>query len=167
MSLPRLALLALLALGACVSQRVETRDALEPGADFTLLSSYDWGNGTSGLDALTLERVRRAVEVALAAKGWVRDPRDPDVRLVVSSSRWQTAVDTGFAGGERSADGNVDVEAGLLVLEAYDRGGAPLWRGTARGAQPANPTVEEREWRVRTAVEGMLRGFPPAGGGPR
>jgi hypothetical protein len=168
MSPPRIGLLSCLVLVACVSQQVETRDSVEPGADFSQLSTYGWADeGASGLDTLALERVKHAVEQVLRAKGWARDPVSPDLRLTVHASRRQTSLDTGYIGGDPAAAGSIDFESGTLVLEAWSADGKPLWRGTAQGALPANPSAEERERRTRTAVEGMLAGFPPPGGAAR
>lgn len=157
---------ALALLAGCSS--LKTSIDYDTEADFSGLVDYAWIDASDG--SLTMQRVRKAVDEALAARGFHVDPASPDflVSAWAGSEERVEVTDRGYSygrwGGGVPAPG-VDVyryQEGTLVLDAIDAGARTLiWRGTATKVVDPDATPEEREQGIREAVEALLERFPP------
>jgi hypothetical protein len=153
----------------------------DPNASFEGLDSYAWlprpqpKTGDARLDStLVDQRVRRAVDSALAAKG---------IRLATERPRFLVAynlaldkkirVDTihhgyghgryGWHGAYVATDTRVrEYEVGSIILDILEpRSRNLLWRGTASAKVTESASPEQREKRINQAVSRMLERFPP------
>ena len=175
----RVLLGALLASAGCSSLSVSTDH--DPEADFARLKTYDWHPGSRPKDGdavatLTASRVERAVDETLKAKGYTRATSGaPDFHVASQTAVGRrieavpsASVGVGYGGyGWRRgfAVGTSDVrtyDEGTLVLDVIDpRTKSLIWRGTAKAAVDPDRSPEEREARIREAVEKLLSRFPP------
>ncbi len=170
---------ALLAVAGCSGLSVSTDH--DPDADFARLKTYDWHPGSRPKEAdaiatLTSARVERAVDDALKAKGYTRAPAgaaDFHVAAQTAVGRRIEAVPSasvgvgygGYGWRRGVAVGSSDVrvyDEGTLVLDVIDpRTKSLIWRGTAKAVVDPDRSPEEREARIREAVEELLGRFPP------
>jgi hypothetical protein len=169
---------ALLAAAGCSGLSVDVDH--DPQADFARLKTYDWHPGTRPKDGdavatLTASRVERAVDDTLKAKGYVPKTGEPDFHVAYKTAIGRrveavpsAAVGVGYGGyGWRRgvAVGTTDVrtyDEGTLVLDVIDpKTKALIWRGIARAVVDPDRTPEEREQRIREAVQELLGRFPP------
>jgi hypothetical protein len=167
------ALLApLLAAALCACSSLETSFDYDTAADFSRLSTYTWIETTPGAEAssLTLQRVRAAVDEALAARGYRADSQAPDflVAAHISTEERTQVTDWGYTYAPRGAwygARDIDVytyQEGTLILDVVDAASRSLmWRGTASRMVDPSWTPEEREEIVREAVAELLERFPP------
>lgn len=180
------ALVALLAVGCatgCAS--FYTQSDFDPGADFSALRTYEWvprvltnAPRDPRIDNDLLDgRVRRAVDAALAEKGFLPAPagEKPDFRVNYHISLEQKfdvqaipstyGYGLGWYGGPGYADVYVDeYELGTLFLDVIDaKSNALVWRGYTSGRVLPDLTPEEREARTSAAVRAILERFPPPG----
>lgn len=167
-----LTIAAALSIASCSSISV-TQD-FDPSTDFSTLRTYSWYGNVQGVDQLTAQRIVRAVDNELNARGYRKlDSGTPDFQVNALASVQQkidvrpTTVSVGYGWGRgymgMSTGNQVSTyDEGTLVLDLV----APstkslLWRGTAKAAVDPNRTPEEREARVREAVHKILEQFPP------
>lgn len=166
-----LPLLAPLSLVACSTLRVDTD--YDPDADFERLATYAWRQPAAGRapnDPLLAKRVHEAVDDGLAARGYVKDERDPDftvgwfaiVRQRVDVSTFDDPWGSRRWPRWRTTTWVTTWDEETLVLDVADaRTGEPLWRGIASDVVEDDATPQERERRVREAVTELLERFPP------
>jgi hypothetical protein len=175
-------LLFVSALAGCAPFTV--RSDYDPQATFTGLHTYEWSLRSKDLSAaprdpridndLTDSRVRRAVDAALAEKGYVlAKPAPPDFRvsyyIAIEPKLDVTAIPAtyGYGLGWYGAPGYSDVyvdqyEQGTLFLDVIDpKTNAMVWRGSASARVTPDLTPEEREKRINDAVRAILAKFPP------
>lgn len=170
------ACLAWITLVSCSSLR--TYYDYDREADFSALRTYDWIDPDSGSAVGTPEndlvnrRIRAAVDRELAAQGYVVATADPDF-LVTSHVGVEQRIevhDWGYSYGRSYGRhgmmvGSTDVreyDEGTLILDVIDAETRNLiWRGTAKRAVSRNPTPEESEAIISTAVAKILDKFPP------
>jgi hypothetical protein len=148
----------------------------DPQTDFSPLKSYAWHvapAGTPAMDALTQQRIVRAIDDALEFKGFRKaeaGAADFKVHAMASiQQRIQTqpvtvGVGYGWRHGHMSIEGSEvsTYDEGTLILDVISSSTQTLvWRGTARAAVDRDRTPEEREGRIREAVFKILEGFPP------
>jgi len=187
----RVRTLALLLAGAlalastgCSSIKVHTD--WDPQVDFTRLQTWRWaeqsqtptGNAALDTDGLLAQRVRRAVEEVLGAKGYVKTATsegDFEVAwfLTVEPKTEVTTINDyyGYGGPYRGWYGAgyggsttiVDsYNEGTLIIDVRDgKSGALVWRGSgsARLREKADP--EKSQQRAHDAVSQILAKFPP------
>jgi Domain of unknown function (DUF4136) len=120
------------------------------------------------------DRVRRAVETELAAKGFHRDvTTDPDFLITYYPRRepgrsQQVHLGVGFGMGPLGigvggpvGDPHREAMAGI-VLEIQDYKSRTLvWKATAEGALQGSDDPAQADADVTEAVRGMLKRFPP------
>lgn len=166
-------------LAGCTSFPVETD--YDPEIDFGSLGSYGWleakreKTGDPRIDNDLLDaRVRRAVDAALAAKGYRKtegEPADFEVTYHVGVERQvdvQTYVDS-YPRGYRWYSGPTqayttvrEYDVGSLVLDIVSPSEKQLiWRGATQARINDAGTPEQREKRARAAVDAILAKFPP------
>ena len=182
LSLVALALALVLGLASCSGLKVS--DDYDPAADFALYGSYAWlprpdpTESAPGRidDGLLRQRIERAVDESLSAKGMRRVEAAGDATLLVTSHisvEQKLRVNTtnygygygrwGYYGGGYT-DTTVDqYEEGTLILDFIDAKTKQLvWRGMAQSRLKEMATPEEREARVREAVAAILEKYPPS-----
>jgi len=132
------------------------------------------GKGGSFDNPIMNGRVKRAVEAALAAKGFRPEAAaDPDflvsyfpVRQGGRSRQVHMGMGLGLGPvglGVGAPVGDRRQEAiGSMVLEIKDfRSNTVVWRATAEKALEASDSPAEADAAVKTAVDSMLKRFPP------
>lgn len=183
------AALAAALLAACSTLEVTTD--YDPSAVFAGLKRYAWlpepqkKTGDPRIDDNTLleQRIREAVDDALAAKGYVLSDADPDflVGYHVSLDKRQSVQvlndyygygpgwgwrygsayrPMGYAG---PPDAYVyEYEEGTIILDVVSPANRELmWRGSARDEVQFESTPEQSAAKIREAVQAMLERFPP------
>lgn len=153
----------------------------DPNADFASLRSYAWlpgvreKTGDPRIDnSLVATRIERAVDNALAAKGFPRVAVESadffvtfyigiDNKLDISTipttygyyGRWG-----GFYSGTETLV--EQYEEGTLLIDFIDRDRDDLlWRGTGQSRLRQSKTPEERDRKAQAAVDAILQQFPP------
>ena len=167
-------LIAILILGGAGCSSVSVSTDYDPQTDFSRLKTYDWmpGRPPLGSDTLTSSRIQRAVDDGLRARGYVKASR-PDFHVAYQVSvgqRVESIPSSDYAYGWRrsySMSGGTEVrtyDEGTLILDVVDPASKTLlWRGTARSVVEPGLMPEEREAKIREAVEKLLEEFPPGG----
>ena len=175
-------LFILVILGGCAGVRVS--QDFEPGTDFSAYETFDWQSaaqpqtGDIRIDNPLLDgRIRKAVELALVAKGFRKTDRASADFLVDYSLAVQAKIDsspvsigTGFGIGGGGSFGGIGVgtpvvdsyEEGLLIINIYDtKTGQLIWRGsgTRRLSWPSEPAKNTAD--VNTLVDKILAQYPP------
>jgi len=178
-------LIALMAwgLGGCSTFHV-TSD-YNPEIDFSQYGTYYWlpapdpTDKTKGAqnDGLLNQRIERAVDAVLSQKGMRRVENRADASLLVTEHinvKQKLRVNTtnygygygrwGYWGGPGYTDTTVhQYQQGTLILDLIDAKNKELvWRGSAQSPLRDMKTPEEREKRVRAAVEAILAKYPPS-----
>lgn len=174
MTAPNRILALALVLAGCSTLSVESD--YDPQTEFAALHTWAWlhDGAPEGVDDLTDQRVRRAVEATLPTRGLrrVAQGETADVRVAYHASVSQqiealpAPVSIGY--GWRSGYGELQTaeittyDEGTLILDLVSQDGQMLlWRGTATQALSDDPTPEERQERIRKAVEAVLARYPP------
>lgn len=184
-------LLAVGLAGGCASMQVTTD--YDPEADFADLASYAWKpgpqpeTGDPRLDNRLLdERIRRAIEHALKAKGYEKTTVDQADFLVGYHAAIEGKLDVqtmndyygygygwgwnygmGPAGGYRGApETHVrKFDEGMLIIDISDPATEKLiWRGSGQGELDDSRSPPQRERQVHEAVDEILKRFPPGQG---
>jgi hypothetical protein len=137
-------------------------------ADFTKYKTYSWAKVDTP-DPLWNDRVKEAVDRALAAKGWSQVPSGGDVSLVaVGTTREKPTLRTFYDGFDGwlwggFADATTYVEnytEGTLIIDMFDRASKRLlWRGSASDVLSGKPEKDEKK--LEKAVSRMFEHFPP------
>lgn len=167
------------ALSGCSTMEIATD--FDPQASFAGLKTYDWmpvpEETTEDLAAVSRnslleQRVFRAVERELGAKGYVRDSSGKADFLVgyhatLDSKTSVTVLDNYYHyqpyGWSRIPQTYVyEYEEGTLILDIVDAETRRLiWRGSARDEVSFSATPEQKEQKINEAVQRMLLTFPP------
>jgi hypothetical protein len=141
-------------------------------ADFAQYHTYSWLKVDAG-NPLWVDRIKRAVDSQLAAKGWMMTPAGGDVSVAAyGATKTQPTIQTfydglgggwgwrGF-GGEGLATTTVqNNEIGSLTVDLFDsRNKQLLWRGTATETLSDKP--EKNEKKLDENVAKMFKDFPP------
>jgi hypothetical protein len=156
--------------GVSFAQQVKTD--YDRSANFGQYKTYSWQN-VSTPDPLMVDRIKSAVNAALAAKGWTEVPSGGDAALVaVETTHDQQTLDTfynGFGGGWRwrgfggfgDATTTVDnYKVGTLVIDLFDANTKNLiWRSSSSDTLSNNSDKNIKE--LDKGVEKMFKHFPP------
>jgi hypothetical protein len=139
--------------------------------DFGHYKTYSWIK-VSVQDPLWEDRITRAIDSQLSAKGWTRVPDGGDAAVAAyGSSHDEKTLQTwydGFAGGWRwngFGDGlaTTTVErtpVGTLMVDIFDSSTKKLiWRGLASDTLSGKPDKDEKK--MDKAVSEMFKNFPP------
>ncbi len=177
-----LAMTALAALAACSG--VQVNHDFNPQANFAALQTFDWmpesGRQADGRVASDLrdQRFRSATEANLSAKGFRKVTSGADFlvgyHLTLENEVDYQAVNTywGPRWGYRGIYGGVGTThvtargyvQGTLIIDIFDVEAEELvWRGVGEGRVEQNWSPQERDEKVRRAVEAILADFPPNG----
>lgn len=163
--------MALLA-GTMSAQQVKTD--YDRGANFAQYKTYSWEQ-VKTRDSLNVDRIKTAVNAALAAKGWTLVESGGDVSiLAMEITHHQQTLNTfyeGFgggwgwrrfgAGGFGEATTTTDTyKVGTLVVDLFDSKTKQLiWRGSSSDTLSNNSNKNIKN--LDKSVEKMFKNFPP------
>jgi len=165
--------LAAMLLTAAASFAQQVKTDYDRDADFGHYRTYSWEKvQTQG--QLWVDRIKEAVNSALAAKGWTLVNSGGDVAIVaIEATQNQQTLNTfydGFGGGWRwrgfggFGDSTTTVDTyrvGTLVVDLFDSGTKKLiWRGSA-----SDTLSDKSEKNIKTldkGVQKMFDRFPPS-----
>lgn len=162
--------IALLAATASFAKQVKTD--YDRNADFSNYKTYSWEK-VQTQDPLWVDRIKDAVNAALAAKGWALVDSGGSVAVVaIETTRNQQTLDTfydGFGGGwpRRGMGGFGDstttvdnYKVGTLVVDLFDANTkALIWRGSSSDALSNKPDKNIKD--LDKGVQKMFGHFPP------
>jgi Domain of unknown function (DUF4136) len=164
--------LTLLFAGNAAAQQVKTD--YDRSANFAQYKTYSWEH-VKTQDALDIDRIKSAVNTALAAKGWTQVDSGGDVSIVaVEITRDQQTLNTfynGFGGGwgwRRFGGGGLGeattttetYKVGTVVVDLFDtKSKELLWRGTSTDTLSNNSNKNIKN--LDKGVEKMFKNFPP------
>ena len=152
----------------------DVRTDYDHNADFTQYKTYSWEH-VQTKDPLFVDRIKSAVNAALAAKGWTQLDSGGDVSIIaIQTTQDQQTLNTfydGFGGGwgwRRFGGGGFGeattttdtYRVGTLVVDLYDaKTKQLLFRGTSSDtlSNNANKNTENLD----KGVEKMFKKFPP------
>ena len=160
---------ALLFASASFAQEVKTD--YDRSANFGQYKTYSWEK-VQTQDQLWVDRIKEAVNTALAAKGLTPVESGGDMAIVaIEMTKNQQSLNTfynGFGGGWRWGGGFGDAtttvdnyKVGTLVVDLFDAGTKKLiWRGSA-----SDTLSDKSDKNIKTldkAVQKMFDRFPPS-----
>jgi hypothetical protein len=145
--------------------------------DFASLKSYDWLPlpAEQKIDELNEQRIRKAMDMQLQAKGLTMTSETPDFLIAIHLGKkdkvqvtdWGYGYGPGgsYWGGYSGYGGGLDVyqyEEGTLIVDFVDPVSMNLiWRGSAKSEVGTEKTPQEREQKTTEAVQKILEKFPP------
>ena len=162
----------LLFAGKLFAQQVKTD--FDRNAHFGQYKTYSWEQ-VKTKDALDIDRIKSAVNAALAAKGWTQVESGGDVSVIaIEMTHDQQTLNTfydGFGGGwgwRRFGGGGFGEETtttetykvGTLVIDLFDSKTKQLiWRGASSDTLSNNSDKNIKN--LDKGVEKMFKNFPP------
>jgi Domain of unknown function (DUF4136) len=140
-------------------------------ANFGQYKTYSWEK-VQTRDPLMVDRIKNAVNAALAAKGWTQVDSGADVSVVAMEiTKNQQTLNTfydGFGGGWRwggFGDATTTTETykvGTLVVDLFDTKAKNLvWRGSTSDTLSNN--ADKNTKNLDNGVKKMFAHFPPEG----
>jgi hypothetical protein len=145
-------------------------------ADFKSLKTYDWMTvpEKADIDSLNVERVKKAVNAELQAKGLMMTSNNPDFLIAehmgkkdkVQVTNWNYGYGSrgrywGGYGGHGGSS-TYEYEEGSLILDFVDaKSNKMIWRGVAKAEVNNADTPEKKEKLINEAVQEILKKFPP------
>ena len=120
--------------------------SFDPAASYTGLKSYSWVTGTLGqTQDLVVINVQYLTDQALEKKGFRKTAENPDMLVSVSYENEIGISEYGY-------------RLRMLTLGIQKADGKQLlWRGTATGTISTDAASGD----LKSAVEGILKNFPP------
>jgi hypothetical protein len=168
------ALMAMMFLFAGKSSAQQVKTDYDRSADFSQYKTYSWEQ-VKTKDALDVNRIKSAVNAALAAKGWTQVDSGGDVSVVaMEMTQNQQTLNTfydGFGGGwgwRRFGGGGFGeattttetYKVGTLVVDLFDtKTKKLLWRGTTSDTLSNNSQKNIKN--LDKGVEKLFKQFPP------
>jgi hypothetical protein len=160
-------LIGMILFAGTPAQQVKTDYARS--ANFGQYKTYSWEQ-VKTKDALDVDRIKNAVNAALAAKGWTKVDSSGDVSIVAMEIiRKQQTLNTfydGFGGGWRwggFGDATTTTETykvGTLVVDLFDTKTKKLvWRGSSSDTLSNNSDKNIKN--LDKGAEKMFKHFPP------
>jgi Domain of unknown function (DUF4136) len=159
--------------GKASAQQVKTD--YDRSANFGQYKTYSWEK-VKTKEALDVDRVKSAVNAALAAKGWTQVDSGGDVSIVaIETTQNQQTLNTfydGFGGGwgyRRFGGGGFGeattttdtYKVGTLVVDLFDtKTKTLLWRGSSSDTLSNNSNKNIKN--LDKGVEKMFKKFPPS-----
>jgi hypothetical protein len=164
--------LMLFSSGRASAQQVKTD--YDRSANFAQYKTYSWEH-VKTQDALDVDRIKSAVNTALAARGWTQVDSNGDVSIVAMEiTREQQTLNTfynGFGGGwgwRRFGGGGFGdattttetYKVGTVVVDLFDTKTKQLiWRGSSSDTLSNNSDKNIKN--LDKGVEKMFKQFPP------
>ncbi len=162
----------LMAAGSGLAQKV-TND-WDKSIDYSKYKTYAWVKGTPAKNQMNDERIVRAIEGQLAAKGLQKVDSGANPDLVVAyhvAVGEQAQLNTmgygggwryGYGGGGMSTTTVTKILTGQMVVDLGDvKEKKLIWRGTANDTVSGKDTPEKVEKLINKAVEKMFKKYPP------
>ena len=143
-------------------------------ADFSKFKSYTWVRGTNLSDALNHNRIMRAVDAQLVARGFskVETPANADVLVAYHASFDKNLQINGFSSGfggyrfgaMRTGTATAEeITVGTLAVDIVDATTKTIvWRGTATKEIDVKASPEKRDKNINRAAEKIFKNYPPA-----
>src|SRR5947209_13121714 len=164
------ALIGMMFLFAAKSSAQQVKTDYDHSANFGQYKTYSWEK-VQTKDPLLVDRIKDAVNSALAAKGWTEVPSGGDVGVfAIETTQNQQTLDTfynGFGGGRRwggFGDATTTVETykvGTLVIDLFDAKTEKLiWRSSSSDTLSDN--ADKNTKNLNKGVNKMFQHFPPA-----
>ena len=144
--------------------------------DFANLKTYEWlaVPEKANINSLNVERVKKAVNAELQAKGLTMTSDNPDFLIAehlgkkdkVQVTDWGYGYGPhgGYWGGYWGPGGvsTYEYEEGSLILDFVDaKSNKMIWRGVAKAEVNKANTPEKAEKLINEAVHEILKNFPP------
>ena len=174
MKLQRVAfvLVGMMFLFAGTSPAQQVKTDYDRDVNFGQYKTYSWEQ-VKTKDALDIDRIKSAVNAALAAKGWTQVDSGGDVSIVAMEiTRNQQTLNTyydGFGGGWRwrgfggmgeATTTTETYKVGTLVVDLFDAKTKQLiWRGNSSDTLSNNS--DKNIQNMDKDVEKMFKNFPP------
>lgn len=164
-------LLLVACIGGCSGISVD-RD-YDPNHDFSTLKTWSrapeppqadgGGAASAGVSGLTHERIQRAITRELSRKQFQETaPDDADFWVQHHAAVGQRIESSPGYDYHWYGDDLAVYDEGTIVVDVMTpKDKRLIWRGTARAAVDPDLSPEEREARIREAVEKILELFPP------
>jgi hypothetical protein len=145
----------------------------DKSADFSQYRSFTIKEATPAINPLMRERLIKAIEVGLGAKGLEKVDDGADLKVVVHTStdtEQRILADTwgyggypgwrGWGGWGTTTVDVLNIDIGTLMLDIVDMESNKLvWRGVATDSIPLKS--EKLEKRIYKAVDKLFRHYPP------
>jgi len=167
-------LIGMMLLFAGKSSAGQVKTDYDRSANFAQYKTYCWAQ-VKTKDALDVDRIKAAVNAALAAKGWTQVDSGADVSIVAMEiTQNQQTLNTfydGFGGGwgwRRFGGGGFGeattttetYKVGTVVVDLFDTKTKQLiWRGTSSDTLSNNSDKNIKN--LDKGVEKMFKNFPP------
>ena len=166
-------LVGVMVLFASTSSAQQVKTDYDRSANFGQYKTYSWEQ-VKTKDALNVDRVKSAVNAALAAKGWSQVDSGGDVSIIaVETTQEQQSLNTfydgfgggwgwrRFGGGFGEATTTTDTyKVGTLVVDLFEtKTKQLLWRGTSSDTLSNNSDKNIKN--LDKGVEKMFKHFPP------
>ncbi len=157
---------------AAVSFAQHVKTDYDHNVNFGQYKTYSWEK-VQTKDPLLVDRIKAAVNGALAAKGWTEVPSGGDVEVfAIETTQNQQTLDTfynGFGGGRRwgfgggFGDATTTVETykvGTLVVDLFDaKTEKVIWRSSS--SDTLSDKADKNTKSLDKGVEKMFKNFPP------
>ncbi len=157
---------------AAVSFAQHVKTDYDHNVNFGQYKTYSWEK-VQTKDPLLVDRIKAAVNGALAAKGWTEVPSGGDVEVfAIETTQNQQTLDTfynGFGGGRRwgfgggFGDATTTVETykvGTLVVDLFDaKTEKVIWRSSS--SDTLSDKADKNTKNLDKGVEKMFKNFPP------
>jgi hypothetical protein len=175
--------LALLLLGVAVvaaCSSITTSADWDQAADFSQYKTYAWKDVEPMQNQLTEERLKSAIDRALASKGLTKVDSNPDLWVVMHARlSKETQINTyntgwgyggwggygwgAWGGGMGTSTSTVnEIPVGNLVVDLVDtKKNQMIWRGHASKTLDPNASPETKEKNINEAVTKMFATYPP------
>lgn len=146
----------------------------EKQTDFTKYKTYNYYSDIeSGLSELDTKRLLNALDEALSLKGLTLSD-NPDFYIDITSSEFQNSqrnsVGVGVGGSGRNVGGGISIGLPIgqpklsrqIVFDFHDEKGIGLfWQAVSESGYNPNASPEQKEARMKSIVEKVLKGYPP------
>jgi hypothetical protein len=174
-------LLAVLALGACSTMTVSTD--YDRTASFAGYKTFDFIPAEEVKNPLIRQRIEDAITAELQTKGLTRSSESPDLLIAghakLSSETQINSTNFGYGwggwGGYWGPYGGYgamgmgttsttvrEVPVGTLIIDLVDAKEKKLvWQAVASDTIDTNARADERDYRIKKAMEKVFAGYPP------
>jgi Domain of unknown function (DUF4136) len=168
-------LMAMMLLFAGGSSAQQVKTDYDRNANFAQYKTYSWEQ-VKTKDALDVDRIKTAVNAALAAKGWTQVESGGDVSIIaVEMTHEQQTLNTFYdglgggwgwrrfgAGGFGEATTTTETyKVGTVVVDLFDTKTKQLiWRGAA--SDTLSNSSDKNIKNLDKGVEKMFKQFPPS-----